>query len=305
MQHDNNVYDGLHCSNDSRRVYEMRISEKGIQLIKRFEGCQLTAYKAAPTEKMYTIGYGHYGVEAGMVITQAQADAYLKDDLEKYDNYIDKYVTADITQGMHDALVSFAYNCGAGNLKSSTLLKKLNQRDYIGAAEEFCKWNKANSKVLKGLTRRRQAEKERFLEDMGVLTYSKGKDGNLSLSANFKVKEFACKDGSDTILIDVDFVRNCLQKIREHFGAPVTINSAYRTSAYNTKVGGAKSSYHMKGQAFDIVVKGHTPNEVAKHAQALGINGIIQYNTFVHVDSRATKYWARNNNGKITKLNTF
>ena len=76
MQHDNNVYDGLHCSNDSRRVYEMRISEKGIELIKRFEGCQLTAYKAVPTEKMYTIGYGHYGVESGTVITQYQADAY-------------------------------------------------------------------------------------------------------------------------------------------------------------------------------------------------------------------------------------
>lgn len=273
----------------------MRISEQGIELIKRFEGCSLTAYKAVPTEKMYTVGYGHYGVDAGTVISQMQADLYLKADLENFDKYVDTYVTVTITQGMHDALVSFAYNCGAGNLKSSTLLKKLNQRDYIGASDEFEKWNKANGQVLNGLVKRRRAEKERFLEDMGVLRYSKQKDGDLSLSANFKVKEFACKDGSDNILIDVDFVRNYLQKIREHFYAPVTINSAYRTSTYNTKVGGAKNSYHMKGQAFDIAVKGHTPNEVAKYAQTLGIKGIIQYNSFVHVDSRAARYWAVNN----------
>ena len=142
-------------------------------------------------------------------------------------------------------------------------------------------------------------------KESGIVQYSLANDGNMQISKNFKVKEFRCKDGSDTILIDVDFVRNYLQKIRDHFGVPVTINSAYRTSAYNTKVGGAKNSYHVKGQAFDIVVKGHTPNEVAKYAQALGIKGIIQYNTFVHVDSRTTKYWARNDNGKVTVKSSF
>ena len=140
---------------------------------------------------------------------------------------------------------------------------------------------------------------------MSVKTYSLKKDGETSISKNFKVKEFRCKDGSDTILVDVDFVRNYLQMIREHFGVPVTINSAYRTSAHNTKVGGAKNSYHVKGQAFDIVVKGVTPAEVAKYAQKIGIPGIIQYNTFTHVDSRNGKYYARNNNGKVTKLNSF
>ena len=142
-------------------------------------------------------------------------------------------------------------------------------------------------------------------KESGIVQYSLANDGNMQISKNFKVKEFRCKDGSDTILIDVDFVRNYLQKIRDHFGVPVTINSAYRTSAYNTKVGGAKNSYHVKGQAFDIVVKGHTPNEVAKYAQALGIKGIIQYNTFVHVDSRTTKYWAINDNGKVTVKSSF
>lgn len=141
--------------------------------------------------------------------------------------------------------------------------------------------------------------------NVNVVEYSLQADGEKQISENFKVKEFRCKDDSDKILIDVDFVRDKLQTIRDHFGAVVTINSAYRTESYNTKVGGAKSSYHMKGQAFDIVVAGHTPLEVAQCAQSLDINGIIQYNTFVHVDSRPTKYWARNDNGKVTVKSGF
>lgn len=142
-------------------------------------------------------------------------------------------------------------------------------------------------------------------EGVMVKQYSLSRDGEMQIAKNFKIKEFRCKDGSDRILIDTDFVVNKLQKIRDHFGAPVTINSAYRTESYNKKVGGAKSSYHMKGQAFDIVVKGHTPLEVARFAESIGITGIIQYNTFVHVDSRQTKYWARNDNGKVYKKDSF
>lgn len=142
-------------------------------------------------------------------------------------------------------------------------------------------------------------------EGVMVKEYSLSRDGEMQISKNFKVKEFRCKDGSDKILIDTDFVVNKLQKIRDHFTVPVTINSAYRTESYNQKVGGAKSSYHMKGQAFDIVVKGKTPLDVARFAQSIGITGIIQYNTFVHLDSRETKYWARNDNGKVYTKSTF
>lgn len=141
--------------------------------------------------------------------------------------------------------------------------------------------------------------------ELSVKEFSLKKDGSKYISENFKVSEFRCKYGSDKILVDIGFVREKLQSIRNHFEAPVTINSAYRTEDYNKKVGGAKSSYHMKGQAFDIVVKGHTPIEVAKYAQTLGINGIIQYNSFVHVDSRSKRYWARNNNGKVTVKSEF
>lgn len=150
-------------------------------------------------------------------------------------------------------------------------------------------------------------------ESLGILTMTKStikefflsSNGEENISKNFKVKEFRCKDGSDKILVDTDFVQNKLQLIRNHFNAPVTINSAYRTETYNVKVGGAKSSYHLNGQAFDIVVKGHTPNEIAQYAQTLDIPGIIQYDAFVHLDSREKKYWAQNDNGKVTVVSGF
>lgn len=138
-----------------------------------------------------------------------------------------------------------------------------------------------------------------------VNTFSLKTYSNCKVSKDFTVNEFACKDKSDEVLIDVDFVINKLQAIRDHFNKPIKINSAYRTKAYNKKIGGATNSYHTKGMAFDIVVEDTPLDEVCKYAQSLGIKGIIRYNTFVHVDSRESIYFARNNNGKITKLSTF
>ena len=92
------------------------------------------------------------------------------------------------------------------------------------------------------------------MNGMKVRSYSKAKDGNTALTRNFKVREFACKDGSDTIFVSHDLVE-ILQKIRDHFGKAVTINSGYRTVTYNKKVGGAANSYHMRGMAADITAK--------------------------------------------------
>ena len=96
----------------------MRTSKAGIELIKRFEGCRLTAYKPIEAERYYTIGYGHYGPDIydGMKITQAQADALLIEDLKKFEDAVRKTNLA-LTQNQFDALVSFAYNCGAGSLQ--------------------------------------------------------------------------------------------------------------------------------------------------------------------------------------------
>ena len=123
-----------------------------------------------------------------------------------------------------------------------------------------------------------------------VKAYSKAKDGTKQLSANFKVREFACKDGSDVIFISNGLVQ-VLQAIRSHFGKPVTINSAYRTPTYNKKVGGETYSQHQYGTAADIVVSGVSPKDVAAYAETLlpGTGGIGIYSTFTHIDCRAVK----------------
>lgn len=140
----------------------MITSEKGINLIKKYEGCKLTSYKCPAG--VWTIGYGHTkNVKQGMKITKEQANIFLKNDLKTYENYVNKYVKVPINQNQFDALVSFTFNCGGGALQQSTLLKKLNKGDYTGAANELLKWNKSNGKVLSGLTKRRNDEKKLFL----------------------------------------------------------------------------------------------------------------------------------------------
>lgn len=123
-----------------------------------------------------------------------------------------------------------------------------------------------------------------------VTVYSLAKDGNKKVSKNFKVKEFKCKDGSDVILISPELVK-ILQTIRDHFGKPLYINSAYRTPPYNKKIGGATYSQHLYGTACDIRINGVTPKEVAKFAETLLIEcgGIGIYKNFTHVDVRAVK----------------
>jgi uncharacterized protein YcbK (DUF882 family) len=123
-----------------------------------------------------------------------------------------------------------------------------------------------------------------------IKAYSKKKDGNKKLSANFRVKEFACTDGTDPIFIDTDLV-NVLQKIRNHFGKSVTITSAYRTPGKNKAVGGTAYSQHLYGKAADIKVKGVAPKTVATYANKLmpKSGGIGTYKTFTHIDVRSTK----------------
>ena len=127
-------------------------------------------------------------------------------------------------------------------------------------------------------------------EIMAVKSYSVAKDGNTNLSKNFKVSEFACKDGSDKVLIDTELI-NLLQRIRDHFGKPVTINSAYRNATYNAKIGGVSNSQHTKGTAADIVVSGVSPKKVAQYAEYImpQKGGIGEYGTFTHVDVRDSR----------------
>lgn len=127
-----------------------------------------------------------------------------------------------------------------------------------------------------------------------VKTYSVKTQGNLKLSNNFTVKEFACKDGSDSVLIDTALVE-LLQKIRDYFGKPITITSAYRTPEHNRKVGGSSGSYHVKGMAADIKIYGVSAVEIAYFAQTVS-NGVGVYyygsTDFIHVDTRPSRtFW--------------
>jgi len=140
----------------------MKTGNKGIELIKHFEGCELEAYKCPAG--VWTIGYGHIkGVKEGMTITETQAEEMLKSELNEYEGYINNLVTAELNQNQFDAMVSWVYNLGGGNLKASTLLKVLNSGDYDGVPAQMMRWNKAGGKVLEGLTRRRQAEADLFV----------------------------------------------------------------------------------------------------------------------------------------------
>ncbi len=137
----------------------MKTSSKGVSLIKSFEGCRLKAYKCPAG--VWTIGYGHTaGVKEGDTITQEQADEYLRNDLAKYEKAVLNYnAIYNFNQNQFDALVSFTYNCGVGNLKNLTQSGK---RTLAQISAKLPLYNKAGGVVLRGLQRRRAAEKELF-----------------------------------------------------------------------------------------------------------------------------------------------
>lgn len=151
----------------------MQTNEAGVALIKEFEGLRLDAYPdPAHGWAVPTIGYGHTDaagapkVVRGMRITADEADAILRRDLGQYERAVAEAVKVNLSANQFSALVSFTFNLGPGNLRSSTLLKKLNAGDYAGAAAQFDRWNRAGGKVLAGLTRRRAAERALFERGM-------------------------------------------------------------------------------------------------------------------------------------------
>ncbi|MCP1104855.1 lysozyme [Serratia nevei] len=141
----------------------MIIGTNGLNLIKHFEGLKLRAYQCSA--HVWTIGYGHtVDVSANDVITEEEALYFLHQDVAESERAVNQYVHVPLTQNQFDALVSFVFNLGVGNFRTSTLLKKLNAGDDDGAAQEFGRWIHAGGKVLPGLVRRREAERALFLQ---------------------------------------------------------------------------------------------------------------------------------------------
>ena len=139
----------------------MKISEEGIALIKKFEGCKLEAYLDAVD--VPTIAYGRTkDVKIGDICTQQQAEDWLEEELVEYEGYVNEAVKVELTQPQFDSLVSWTYNLGPSNLNRSSMLRVLNASDYDNVPEQIMRWNKAGGRVLAGLVRRREAEAEMF-----------------------------------------------------------------------------------------------------------------------------------------------
>lgn len=145
----------------------MRVSKPGRKFIMEREGVKLTAYRCSAG--VLTIGAGHTtsagppAVTPGMRITAQESDEILANDLATFERVVNNAVTAPLMQNQFDALVSLAFNIGGGAFAKSTLVRRLNERDYRGAADQFLVWNKAGGKVLRGLVTRRAAERAQFL----------------------------------------------------------------------------------------------------------------------------------------------
>lgn len=150
---------------------QFNLSEQGLALIKRFEGCKLTAYQ--DSVGVWTIGYGHTKTaKQGQTITQAQADQLLAEDVRYFENGLNRFLSDNhilVTQCQFDALVSLTFNIGLANFKRSTLMKLLytmsqnDQRSIYAVADQFLRWKYAGKKELAGLVKRRNAERLHFL----------------------------------------------------------------------------------------------------------------------------------------------
>lgn len=145
---------------------EQRYSEAARAMAKQFEGLRLASYQ--DLAGVWTVGWGHTGAEVigGATVSEEQAEALLGEDLERAARCVDRLVAVKINQNQFDALVDCCFNLGCASPAQSTLLKMVNAGDFDGAAQQFLRWNKAGGEVLRGLTKRRQAEAELFAKSV-------------------------------------------------------------------------------------------------------------------------------------------
>ncbi len=240
----------------------MELSTNGLKLIKSFEGVRLTAYKAVPTEQYWTIGYGHYGadVRKEQTITQAQADAYLKADVERFEKAVNNNVKVALNQNQFDALVSFTYNCGEAALKRSTLLELLNQGKYEATAEQFKLWNKSGGKVLNGLVKRRAKEKTLFLTDLPQVKKEAAKAEVAS------AKTYKLTSGKNAFVSAADAKSQKNKKGAVKAGTYYIFNESQGMINLTSKKGIAGSWINPKedNQEYYVIKSGDTLTKVAK-----------------------------------------
>ena len=183
-----------------------KLSPNGLELIKSFESCKLYAYKCLPSEKFYTIGYGHYGsdVKKDMKITQKQADNLLLKDCEKFVKHINTYMsTYNFNQNQFDALVSFAFNIGNINQLTASGTRTIEQ-----ISSKITLYNKSGGKVIRGLVKRRAKEKELF----DAPTKNKGKT-NLEIAKEVIAGKWGNGNSRKTALIKAGYDYKAIQSL--------------------------------------------------------------------------------------------
>jgi GH24 family phage-related lysozyme (muramidase) len=231
--------------------------EPALNLIRQFEGSRLEAYLCPAG--VWTIGYGHTGpnVKPGLKITQADAEALLLSDVERFARAVDTWIKVKLSNNQRCALISFTFNVGIGALQESTLRKRLNNgEDAVKVAmEELPRWNKGDGKILEGLVRRRKAEVDLFCRGVKPLTndvkltpdkpFSFKVTPHIAygeLALNEDARRFTKQHQCDTAIVLCNF----LEKARAAFGnKPIVITSGYRPPKVNASVGGASRSEHL------------------------------------------------------------
>lgn len=228
-----------------------------LKIIRKWEGCRLEGYLCAAN--IPTIGYGHTGggVSVGMKITQADADALLASDVERFAKAVDHQIKVPLTNNQRCALISFAFNVGTGALLDSTLRRRLNngENPQKVAMEELPRWNKGGGEILEGLVRRRRDELDLFLAGTKALTddtkLTPDKPYYFKVTPNITYGEL-CVDEEERRFLhqhqcDVmsELICPFLEKVRAKFGGAIVITSGHRPPKVNARIGGSSRSEHL------------------------------------------------------------
>ncbi len=254
-----------------------------------------------------TVKYaGTKGVTIGRVLATAMAAAFCSR-VERAGYMAVNYSNQDYLKRMFGSeLLSYPlwyarYNKTAG--RDDMALWQYSSEGKVPGVGGKVDMNYAYRQLPNRDTGRMEAEGIELTE--GVTEYSVKRDGGRYFlldgrMTNFRVREFRCRDGSDAVKVDAGLVR-ILQFMRNYFGKPVSVNSAYRTEPYNRKVGGASMSKHLYGMAADIRIEGVAPVTAAAYAEGIGVKGIGLYSSFLHVDTREEKYfWAERSGNSVS-----
>lgn len=217
----------------------MKINQKGLAIIKEFEGYRSVAYKCPAG--VWTLGYGTTdGIRPGMTCTEHDAEVWLKRDVAKFEQAVSEAVTVPLSENQFSALVSFVYNIGAQAFRESTLLRKLNQGDHDGAAAEFDRWKYGGGQVLPGLVKRRDAEESLFRSSTPVNT------GNLKFFVDGHTDGLPITDLSSAAVKD-------LQMLLINCGHPLTVDGIVGPNTKSAWASFKKSIYQGKP---DLIGKG-------------------------------------------------